>query len=126
MKYEVNFNGKVAKVEFSNELTSEELNIVVDTLTKCVVNQQKNLKKAEATKLDIYDRFDKMYPPLSIRAENILKRAGKTTIKDVLDCTPTEILCIRNMGKKTADEVMERFREYGVFKEDKVDSEGEE
>ena len=125
MKYEVNFNGKAAKVEFSDNLTSEELNIVVDTLIKCVENQQKNVKKAEATKLDIYDRFDKMYPPLSIRAENILKRAGKTTIKDVLDCTPTELLRIRNMGRKTADEIMERFREYGVFKEDKAESEEE-
>ena len=121
MTYEVNFDGKKATVEFSDNLTADELTIVVDTLIKCVENQQKLLKKKESTTLDIYDSFDKLYPPLSIRAENVLKRAGKKTIKDVLDCTPTEIMNIRNMGRKTADEVLERFRQYGTFKEEKAE-----
>ena len=118
MIYAINFNNKTATVEFSDNLTADELTIVVDTLIKCVENQQKIVKKAEATTLDIYDSFDKLYPPLSIRAENVLKRAGKKTIKDVLDCTPTEIMDIRNMGRKTAEEVLERFKKYGTFKEE--------
>lgn len=120
MIYSVDFNRKTATIEFSDNLTADELDIVVDTLVKCVNNQKKLAKKAEATHLDIYDTFDKLYPPLSIRAENILKRAGKKTIKDVLDCTPTEIMNLRNVGRKTAEEVLERFRQYGTFKEDET------
>lgn len=126
MDYEINFNGKIAKIEFSENLTSDELTVVADTLIKCIENQRKLIAKAEATHLDIYDSFDKLYPPLSIRVENCLKRAGKKTIKDVLDCTPTEIFLIRNMGRKGADEVLDRFGQYGTFKEQKMEDNNNE
>ena len=118
MIYAVNFNGKTATVEMSDNLSSDELDIVIETLTKCAENQKRIAKKFEATTLDVDDNIDRLYPPLTLRVRNCLKRAGKETIKDVLDCTPTEIENIRNMGKKGADEVLERFRKYGIFREE--------
>ena len=121
MTYEVNFDGKKATVEFSDNLTADELTIVVDTLIKCAENRQKILKKEKSKTLDVNDSFDKLYPPLTLRVRNCLKRADKETINDVLDCTPTEILNIRNLGRKGAEEVFERFKPYGKFREEKAE-----
>ena len=126
MKYEVNFDGKKASVEFSDGLTSGELYIVEDVLHKCVEEQVKKAKIVEATQLTIDDSINAIYPPLSVRATNVLLRAGKKTIKDVLNCTPSELQNIRNMGRNTLEEIHERFRKYGVFKEEPTGSEGSE
>lgn len=118
MLYEVNFNGKTASVAFDDGLSSAELDIVTDTLLKCLERQKNLVKKKEGTTLDINDSFMDMFPPLTGRTANVLRRAGKKTIKDVLDCTPTELTQIRNMGKKSLEEIAERFSKYGKFKEE--------
>lgn len=118
MLYEVNFNGKTASVAFDDGLSSAELDIVTDTLLNCLERQKNLVKKKESTTLDINDSFMNMFPPLTVRTANVLRRAGKETIKDVLDCTPTELERIRNMGKKSLEEIAERFSKYGKFKEE--------
>ena len=118
MLYEVNFNGKTASVAFDDNLSSAELDIVTDTLLKCLERQKSCAKKKESTTLDVNDSFMDMFPPLTMRTANVLRRAGKMTIKDVLDCTPTELTQIRNMGKKSLEEIAERFSKYGKFKEE--------
>lgn len=118
MLYLVNFNGKTASVNFDEGLSSAELDIVTDTLLKCLERQKNLAKKKESTTLDINDSFMNMFPPLTVRTANVLRRAGKETIKDVLDCTPTELTQIRNMGKKSLEEIAERFSKYGKFKEE--------
>ena len=101
MKYEVNFNGKKASVEFADDLSSGELVIVEDTLQKCLKEQEKKARTAEAKLMTADSDFDEMYPPLSVRSMMVLKRAGKKTIKDVLNCTDEELKNMRNMGTKS-------------------------
>ena len=43
---------------------------------------------------------------LSIRAYNILKRAGFDYVEQIIDFSLKDLLSIRNMGRKSADEVM--------------------
>lgn len=50
---------------------------------------------------------------LSVRAYNCLKRANIYTVGDLLKKTERELLEIKNFGKKSADEVIERLRAYG-------------
>ena len=50
---------------------------------------------------------------LSERAGNILRRSGCNTIKDVTMHTTRELLCMRHMGKKSADEIIEFLRLFG-------------
>lgn len=50
---------------------------------------------------------------LSVRAYNCLKRANIYTVGDLLEKTERELLEIKNFGKKSADEVIERLRAYG-------------
>ena len=50
----------------------------------------------------------------SVRAMNALKRAGLITIGDIIDCiTREELSRIRNLGKKTVNEIQTRILSYG-------------
>lgn len=50
----------------------------------------------------------------SVRAMNALKRAGLFTIGDIIDCIRREELSrIRNLGKKTVNEIQTRILLYG-------------
>ena len=50
---------------------------------------------------------------LSVRAYNVLKRAGLNTAKDIAELDYLQILRIRNLGKHTYDEVIEKLETLG-------------
>jgi DNA-directed RNA polymerase subunit alpha len=50
---------------------------------------------------------------LSVRAYNCLKRANIYTVGDLLKKTERELMDIKNFGKKSADEVIERLKAFG-------------
>lgn len=50
---------------------------------------------------------------LSVRAHNALKRAGLNTAKDISELNYMQILRIRNLGKHTYDEVIEKLKTLG-------------
>lgn len=49
---------------------------------------------------------------LSIRACNCLKRAGCVNIRDILNRSPDEVLYMRNMGRKSYDEIAKFLLEH--------------
>lgn len=51
---------------------------------------------------------------LSVRAYNSLRRAGKDTLRDIVEMTEADIYQIRNMGRKSAEEVMRKVESYGL------------
>jgi len=51
---------------------------------------------------------------LSVRAYNCLKRAGILTLKNLVDKTENEMMKIRNLGKKSLKEVMDKVKELGL------------
>lgn len=51
---------------------------------------------------------------LSVRAFNCLKRAGINTVKELTDKTSDEMMKVRNLGKKSLDEVLEKLKELGL------------
>lgn len=51
---------------------------------------------------------------LSVRSYNCLRRAGKNTLKDVCDMTEDELCHIRNLGRKSAGEIMNVIAEHGL------------
>ena len=54
----------------------------------------------------------------SVRAFNCLKRAGVHTIQDLVNMTESEVTKIRNLGKKSLKEVLDKVAELGLsFKE---------
>lgn len=51
---------------------------------------------------------------LSVRSYNCLKRAGINTIQDLISKTPEEMMKVRNLGKKSLDEVEEKLVRLGL------------
>ena len=54
----------------------------------------------------------------SVRAYNCLKRAGINTVQDLINKKEVEVTKIRNLGKKSLKEVLDKVRELGLKFED--------
>ncbi len=56
---------------------------------------------------------------LSVRAYNCLKRTGLHTLQDLTNMSENEMIKIRNLGKKSLKEVMDKIKEMGLkFREE--------
>ena len=42
---------------------------------------------------------------ISVRLYNVLINYGPRTIRDLIECTPAELLCLKNMGKQSLREL---------------------
>jgi len=51
---------------------------------------------------------------LSVRSYNCLKRAGIQTVADLTQRTEEDMLKVRNLGRKSLDEVLEKIKSYGL------------
>ena len=51
---------------------------------------------------------------LSVRSYNCLKRAGMNTLRDVSEMTFDELCHVRNIGKKSVDEICAVLTKYGI------------
>ena len=51
---------------------------------------------------------------LSVRAYNCLKRASINSMSELLKKSEHDLLIIKNFGKKSADEVIEKLHEHGL------------
>lgn len=51
---------------------------------------------------------------LSVRAYNCLKRASINTMSELLKKSEHDLLNIKNFGKKSSDEVIERLHHFGL------------
>ena len=50
---------------------------------------------------------------LSVRSYNCLKRAGINTVKELCNKTPEEMMKVRNLGRKSLDEVLNKLADLG-------------
>ena len=51
---------------------------------------------------------------LSVRSYNCLKRAGINTVQELCSKTPDEMMKVRNLGRKSLDEVLAKLKELGL------------
>jgi DNA-directed RNA polymerase subunit alpha len=58
---------------------------------------------------------------LTVRSYNCLKRAGIHTVEDLTKKTEEDMLKVRNLGKKSLDEVIYKLESYGLKLMDKED-----
>lgn len=123
MIYAIQIGEKKAEINCSDDMSIEELEVVKDTLNKLVDTTIVKKKTQMQNKLPITADIDRLYPELSVRARNVLKRSGCQTIGDVLNCTLTDLKNMRNMGKNSLEEIQKRFSVYGNFREEGGDTE---
>ena len=50
---------------------------------------------------------------LSVRSFNCLKRAGINTVEDLTNKTEDEMMKVRNLGRKSLEEVFQKLEELG-------------
>ena len=94
------------KLDLIKDLTEVEKRL--DTIANCVAVEP--LKIDENTDLkDLYD--DGL---ISIRAWQCCKRAGIESMKDVCLLTEDQMMRVRNLGKKSFDEIKKIMKENGM------------
>jgi DNA-directed RNA polymerase subunit alpha len=69
--------------------------------TRIPFNQQDSYAKGMAEKLE----KSTAEIGLSVRTTNCLEERGIFTVRDLLNCTPEDLLAISNFGEKTLEEV---------------------
>ena len=70
--------------------------------------EKKEDPKAKALETPIEDL------DFSVRAYNCLKRDGIHTIQDLVNKSESDMMKIRNLGKKSLKEVMDKIKELGL------------
>lgn len=111
----VHTNGSVRPEEamaLGSKILIEHLNIITNLSeiadTTGIMNakqEDSKLKKLE-TSIDDLD--------FSVRAYNCLKRAGVNTLGDLTEKTELEMMKIRNLGKKSLKEVIDKIKDMGL------------
>ena len=51
---------------------------------------------------------------LSVRSYNCLKRAAINTVEDLIDKTEEDMMKVRNLGRKSLEEVIHKLNELGL------------
>ncbi len=75
--------------------------------TQVMVEKEEN-KKEKVLEMSIEDL------ELSVRSFNCLKRAGISTVEDITNMTESEMMKVRNLGKKSLDEVTAKLHSLGL------------
>jgi len=99
-------------VSVAAKILIEHLQLFVN-LTEAADNLEVLVKKDETPK----DRILSMTIEeldLSVRSYNCLKRAGINTVEELIKKTEADMLKVRNLGKKSLQEVKEKLAQYGL------------
>ena len=54
---------------------------------------------------------------LTVRTTNCLEERGIFTVRDLLNCTPEDLLGISNFGEKTLEEVYQALEDFGFARQ---------
>ena len=108
-------NGTLAPdeaVSLAAKVLSEHLSLFI--------NLSENAKTAEVMVEKENDEREKVLEmsidelELSVRSFNCLKRAGINTVEELTSKTPDDMMKVRNLGRKSLEEVLEKLKELGL------------
>ena len=99
-------------VSLAAKVLSEHLNLFIDlsenakTVDIMIDKPDSSIGKALDMTIDELE--------LSVRSYNCLKRAGINTVEELCNKSPDEMMKVRNLGKKSLDEVLAKLKELGL------------
>lgn len=108
-------NGAIAPdeaVSLAARVLVEHLNLFVDL--------SENVKSVDVMVESVTDEKEKVLEmnidelELSVRSYNCLKRAGINTVEELINKTPEDMMKVRNLGRKSLDEVLAKLKELGL------------
>lgn len=112
---DVTTNGTLAPdeaVSLAAKVLSEHLNLFID-LSDNAKTVDVMVEKAEDDKEKVLEmNIDEL--ELSVRSYNCLKRAGINTVEELCSRTPDDMMKVRNLGRKSLEEVLQKLEELGL------------
>ena len=101
----------------ASRIMIEHLNIIADINEIADITGIMNTKQEDTKLKKLETSIDDL--DFSVRAYNCLKRAGVNTLGDLTAKSEIEMMKVRNLGKKSLKEVMDKVKELGLkFRED--------
>ena len=99
-------------VSLAAKVLSEHLNLFINLSDAAeditVMNETTDEDRDKVTEMQIEEM------ELSVRSYNCLKRAGISTVGELCAKTQDEMMKVRNLGRKSLDEVVEKISEMGL------------
>ncbi len=94
------------------KVMTSHLNLFID-LSEATKNTQVMVEKEESKKEKVLEMpIEEL--ELSVRSYNCLKRAGISTVEDLASKTQEDMMKVRNLGKKSLDEVTNKLIDLGL------------
>ncbi len=108
-------NGTLAPdeaVSLAAKVLSEHLSLFIDLSENAkaaeVMVEKEDNEKEKVLEMNI-DELE-----LSVRSFNCLKRAGINTVEELTSKTPEDMMKVRNLGRKSLEEVLNKLKELGL------------
>ena len=99
-------------VSLAAKVLCEHLNLFVD-LSENVKAAEVMVEKEDDEKEKVLEmNIDEL--ELSVRSYNCLKRAGINTVEELTNKTPEDMMKVRNLGRKSLEEVLAKLKELGL------------
>ena len=99
-------------VSLAAKVLSEHLSLFIDlsenAKTAEVMVEKEDDEKEKVLEMSI-DELE-----LSVRSYNCLKRAGINTVQELTNKTPEDMMKVRNLGRKSLEEVLVKLKELGL------------
>ncbi len=112
---EVKTNGTIGAKEaisFGAKILNEHLNLFVDLSDEAknveIMVEREETKKEKVLEMTI-EELD-----MSVRSFNCLKRAGIDTVEELTNRTEEDMIKVRNLGKKSLEEVIQKLHSLGL------------
>ena len=108
-------NGTLAPdeaVSLAAKVLSEHLKLFID-LSESAKSVEVIVEKTDDEKEKVLEmNIDEL--ELSVRSFNCLKRAGINTVEELTNKTPDDMMKVRNLGRKSLDEVLAKLKDLGL------------
>ncbi|MDE6313565.1 MAG: DNA-directed RNA polymerase subunit alpha [Lachnospiraceae bacterium] len=99
-------------VSLAAKVLSEHLNLFID-LSESAKSAEVMIEKEDNEKDKVLEmNIDEL--ELSVRSYNCLKRAGINTVQELTNRTPEDMMKVRNLGRKSLEEVLAKLKELGL------------
>ncbi len=99
-------------VSLAAKVLSEHLSLFID-LSENAKTAEVMIEKEDNAKEKVLEmNIDEL--ELSVRSYNCLKRAGINTVEELCNRTPEDMMKVRNLGRKSLEEVLAKLKELGL------------
>ena len=99
-------------VSLAAKVLSEHLSLFIDLSDAAQVAEVMIEPQNEAKEKVLEMNIDEL--ELSVRSYNCLKRAGINTVEELCSKTPDDMMKVRNLGRKSLEEVLAKLKELGL------------